>query len=454
MKATNSQQIFVNTEKGIIMETRRLAFIVMALGGLLLSSTLAQAATVRDDFNSASYSLSTGDFPWSTSWSTTEYIPIVYSGAAVTLGAHANVFGGIQSVAAVTLGEAAEVGGSILAGAAVTVEKDGKVTGDVAAGEAATLGASASVLGDVAAIAEVSTGAQSAISGDVTSSGGIKLGAAARVFGNTTAANSVTLEAYAEVGNDGLASSVRTMSGPIILGAHATVKGDAKAGSIISMGINAKVLGVETQHAVPEDFVNKAESPVAKKTDELTQIQEQLFILESDTELATTIATSRAFYPGVYHASALTTAAGVTLTFIGTGPNNPDHWLINIDTYLSFGANVTIDLVNVGEGSTIIFNSGTYTTIGANSIFRGTIITGTYITTGANSTLSGVGSNCGGLLAINGAITIGAHGTVGAADCWQTTFVDQPDLVDYCVESTATGCGTATPYSLWLPDLE
>jgi cytoskeletal protein CcmA (bactofilin family) len=356
------------------------------------------------------------------SMASAEHLPTVYSGAAVTLGANANVFGDIQSVAAVTLGDAAEVGGSILAGAAVTVEKDGKVAGDVTAGDAATLGAGASVLGDVAARAEVSIGAQSEVSGDVTSSRGIKLGAAAKVFGNTTAVDSVTLGAAAEAGNDGLASSVRTMSGPIILGAQATVKGDAKAGTIISIGAAAKVTGVETQHAVPEDFANKAESPVAKKTDELTQIQEDLSttVVEPYTELGTTIATSREFSPGVYHASALTTAAGVTLTFVGSGLDQADDWLVNVDTYLSFGANVTIDLVDVAEGSTIIFNAGTYTTIGANSIFRGTIFTGTYITTGAHTTLAGVGSNCGGLFAINGAITIGAHGTVGGEGCWQT----------------------------------
>nr|WP_297348392.1 ice-binding family protein [uncultured Glaciecola sp.] len=352
---------------------------------------------------------------------TAEYISIAYSGAAITLGAHSTVFGDIQSVAAVTLGKAAEVDGSILAGAAVTIEKDGKVTGDVTAGEAATLGKSARVSGELAARAEVFIGAQSEISGDLTSSRGIKLGAGAKVFGNTTAAHSVTLGAYSEAGNDGLASDVRAMTGPIILGAHAKVKGDAKAGSIISMGMNAKVIGIETQHAAPDDFANKAENRVATKTEELIHKQKQLSetFVHTYNELNTTIDTSRDFYPGVYHASALTTTAGITLTFIGSGYGEPDEWLINIDTYLSFGANVTLDLVDVAEGSTIIFNAGTYTTIGANSTFRGTIFSGTYITTGANTRITGVGSDCGGMFATNGAITIGARSTFGALGCGQ-----------------------------------
>ncbi|MFT7514912.1 MAG: MSHA biogenesis protein MshQ, partial [Candidatus Omnitrophota bacterium] len=211
---------------------------------------------------------------------------------------------------------------------------------------------------------------------------------------------------------------VRTMSGPIILGAHATVNGDATAGSTISMGLDANVEGVSTTHNTPVSFDNNAEGLEVEKTVELTGIQEQLSGSAINYELAATIATSRDFSPGVYHASALTTAAGVTLTFTGTKGNVPDHWLINIDTYISFGANVTIELDDdVADGSTILFNAGTYATIGADSTFKGTIITGTYITTGAGSTLAGVGSDCGGLYAINGAITLGAYGTVGAADC-------------------------------------
>jgi hypothetical protein len=79
---------------------------------------------------------------------------------------------------------------------------------------------------------------------------------------------------------------------------------------------------------------------------------------------------------------------------------------------------LTIDLVDVAQGSTIVFNSGIYTTIGANSILRGTIFAGTYITIGANSTIAGIGSDCGGLFATNRAIALGARSTVGALGCW------------------------------------
>lgn len=361
-----------------------------------------------------------------------EYIPIIYSGAAVTLGAKSRVFGNIQSVAAVTLGAEAEVAGSVLAGAAVTVERAGEVTGDVTAGEAATLGANASVFGDLAARADVFIGAQSQISGDLTSSASVKLGAAAKVFGDTTAETSVTLGADAEAGNDGLASGIRAMTGSIILGEDALVKGDAKTGKIISFGMNSNVIGFETEYADPEDFINNANSPAATKTDVLTEKQKKLAetFAETYNELTTTIDTSRDFYPGIYHASALTTTAGITLTFVGSGNDAPDEWLINIDTYLSFGANVTIDLVGVAEGSTIVFNAGTYATVGANSVFKGIIFAGTYITTGANTTIAGVGSDCGGMFATNGAITFGARSTFGAVGCWQTGQTGQQNQED------------------------
>ncbi|MFT7489969.1 MAG: putative acyltransferase (DUF342 family), partial [Candidatus Promineifilaceae bacterium] len=247
----------------------------------------------------------------------------LYSGAAITLGANAKVFGGIQSVAAATLGAKAEVGGNILAGAAVTVEAGGKVAGDATAGAAATLGANASVGGNVAAGAEVTMGDTATISGDVTGSGNITLGANAKVSGDTTAANSVTLGALAEAGTD-----VGTTSGPIILGAYAKVHGNATSGSTISIGAGAEVTGDQEEHT-PVGFDNHALTLVVERTEELTEIQVELSRAETESEyeLAATIATSRAFSPGVYHASALTTAAGVTLTFMGEGPDTPVHWL-------------------------------------------------------------------------------------------------------------------------------
>ena len=367
-----------------------------------------------------------------------EFIPIIYSGAAITMGAHSKIFGNIQSVAAASLGEAAELHGSLSAGAAVTLDKGGLVLGNITAGEAATIGASSDVIGDLTAVSSVFIGAESVIGGNLKSDGDAKLGAGAQVVRNVTAGTSVTLGAHALVGEDRenreyreyceygeygeyvLTGNVQAFTGPIVLGLNAVVTGEAKAGTIISRGMNAKVYCKEYQYYNdPEGSTNEANDPLATKKDELTQKQIELadIFVQTYNELTTTIDTSREFYPGVYHASELTTTAGITLTFLGSGYGEPDEWLINIDTYLSFGAHLTIELVDVAPGSTIVFNAGSYTTIGANSSLIGTILAGTYITTGENTTITGIYGDCGGMFATNEAITLGAGSTVGSYGC-------------------------------------
>jgi predicted acyltransferase (DUF342 family) len=360
----------------------------------------------------------------------TEYNPIIYAGAAVTLGAHSKVFGNIQAVAAVTLGEAAVVDGSLLAGAAVTLDKDGEVIGDITAGEAATLGGFSLVHGDLSALATVFMGAGSEILGDLTSDADATLGADAVVGGNATALTSVTLGADAQVGKEESLGNVWAVTGPIVLGDSAQVKGEAKSANLLSFGMNATVGSIEIHYATPDELTNDGKGSVATLQVELTQKQQDLGNMSSApyNELDTTIAMSRGFDSGVYHASALTTTAGITLTFKGSLSDEPEEWLINVDSYISFGANLKIKLdENVAPDSTIVFNSGTYTTIGANSNVIGTIIAGTYITTGEKATITGIGSDCGGMFATNGAITIGARSTFGTIGCGPAEQQDEDE---------------------------
>jgi serine acetyltransferase len=369
-----------------------------------------------------------------------EYIPTIYSGSAITMGSDSIVYGNIQSVAAATLGEAAELNGSLLAGAAVTLESAGKIIGDIMAGEGATLGATAFVHGDLTAGATVFIGAESKITGDLSSGGGVTLGASAEVDGNTMAGTFLTLGASAKVGDieNESQGNVWAAAGPIVLGERAIVKGNATSASYISLSTTARILEIETQYANPGVFTHQAKSSVATKKDELTARQKALADRLTTIELNTTIAQSTDLYSGVYHASALTTSAGITLTFIGSGYEGaPEEWIINTDTYISFGANLIIDLVDVAQGSTITFNSGSYTTIGANSILRGTFFAGTYITTGENTTITGVFDDCGGMFATNGAITMGARSTFGGPGCRWAGLQDNDS--EFCEEFDTCG---------------
>jgi len=110
-----------------------------------------------------------------------------------------------------------------------------------------------------------------------------------------------------------------------------------------------------------------------------------------------------------------------TLTFDGGGVDS--HWLINSDSYITFGASTNIVLKNVTPNSTITWNAKGYTSVGASANLIGTFLAGTYISTGANTTLRGIGGACGGLYA-TGYVTLGADNSIGAAGCGAPSAVD------------------------------
>jgi cytoskeletal protein CcmA (bactofilin family) len=293
----------------------------------------------------------------------------VYSGAAITMGASSIVGGNFHAVAAATLGADVIVGVDLVAGAAVTLGDSAEVGGDITARDAVTVGANATVRGNATAGADLT------------------IGAAANVVGSATA-----------------------RSGAVVLGELAIVNGDATAGTVVTVPASANVVGT-----VLEGTVTSFDAPVDNQKAQLDQAQLALKNMQTDTFLASTLAVSTTFAPGVYNAPDFTTAAGITITLDGN--NQTGFWVFNIDTYISFGAGQKIVLLNVTPDSTIIWNAGGYTFVGADSILRGTIIANTYITTGAGTTLNGVDDDCGGIFTITGAVTLGASNTMGAVGC-------------------------------------
>jgi MSHA biogenesis protein MshQ len=214
----------------------------------------------------------------------------------------------------------------------------------------------------------------------------------------------------------------------ITLGADSDVSGNITAGAAITEGAGASYDGTKLALSEPDVPSGIVASQLALQD----YIAQQA--LYNQNELGTTMAVSKTLKAGFYHATALTTTAGITLTFDGEGSSNP-QWIINIDSYLSIGANLTIVLKNGAEPSNIIFNTGGYVAIGANSNLVGTIVArtyitigagatltsdlfaGTYITTGADSTLTSIDNTCVGFYTTNGAITLGANSTVGSESC-------------------------------------
>ncbi len=361
---------------------------------------------------------------------------IIYSGAAITMGASSIVGGNIQVNAAATLGASSTVSGYVKAGAAVTLGATVKVDGYIEARDAGTIGADSTIggyltTGDAATLGANTIDGNIMVGGDLTAGAAILVGTKAVIAGNlrSGAAASADLGADAIVRGNATAGTALTLgadvivdghaqagTGALMLGVNAKVAGNAKAGTSVTLAAGATVVGNITEGSI-EQFTNDTKKPIDDQSARFGQVQTKLaaIVAPQANQLPTSMTVSRTLTKGVYHTTALTTTADITLTFDGKGVDG--HWLINSDTFIAFGASTKIVLKDVTPNSTITWNAGSYTDAGANSNLMGTFFAGSYILTGASTTLKGAGNSCGGLFATTGAVTLGASNTIGAVDC-------------------------------------
>ena len=95
------------------------------------------------------------------------------------------------------------------------------------------------------------------------------------------------------------------------------------------------------------------------------------------------------YTPGVYGTSgAMGFTAGGTLTLDGQGDENA-VFIFQIGGALGIGANTTVALVNEAQACNVFWTVGTATTIGADSVFVGTMMATGAITMGATSRVDG-----------------------------------------------------------------
>jgi MSHA biogenesis protein MshQ len=369
----------------------------------------------------------------------------LYSGSYTTLGAGAIVGGNVQSVTATTVGANAQVGVNIVSGAGVTIGGAAVIGGDVTARNAGTIGADATVGGNfttgdhavlgamtignpnimvggnVTAGSYVSIGAESDVTGNVTSGSAqyVATGANTTVGGNATAGTE--LRVGGAPGNATIGGNATAGSGNVVVGVNGVVGGNLTAGGSFVDG-GSTVIGGTISETNPTVTPQHVAGPVDNQATQLAGVQTQLAGAVADFEFATTTMTvDTTLVAGVYHGTALTTTAGITITFDG---NNEDSiWLINLDAALVFGANLTMELLNVTDNSSIIFNTGAALTIGAGTSAAlttnliGTIFAESYVVAGAFVELQGIGGACGGIFSTNSYVTLGADSTIGALGC-------------------------------------
>jgi hypothetical protein len=106
------------------------------------------------------------------------------------------------------------------------------------------------------------------------------------------------------------------------------------------------------------------------------------------TDLATEIG-GMTFGPGTYRsASAITLAAGSLVTLDGRNQASPE-FLFQADNTLTTGANTEVILINGAKAENVLWAVGASATIGANSVFEGSIIAGSAITLAVASEVHG-----------------------------------------------------------------
>jgi MSHA biogenesis protein MshQ len=254
----------------------------------------------------------------------------------------------IYSGAAVTLGASTKVAGSIRARDAGTIGADSTIEGNLTAGDAATLGANTidgniMVDGDLTAGAAILIGSQAVITGNLRSgaNASANLGVGVVVGGNATAGTALTFGVNTSAGGN-----VQAGTGAIDLGVNAAVGGDARAGTSITLAAGATVGGTITPGSIVQ-FTNDPKQPFDNQWQQLSLVQQELALMLHPPEniLPAAMTVSTTLTKGVYFAPALTTTAGITLTFDGEGVEG--HWLINVESYLAFGASTKIECIKL-----------------------------------------------------------------------------------------------------------
>lgn len=323
----------------------------------------------------------------------------------------------IFASAYVTTGVASHVYGSFLAGAGATVGASSVtstsfVTGDLLAVQGATIGVGVAVGGNLLAGAGATVGASSTVGGNLLAGAGATLGADSAVAGSFEAGAAADLGARSNVAGNLYAGAAAT------LGEYSKVTGNVVAGTAVTLGVGAQVLGTTTAYTAPT-FTGTGIPTAAGVSAQAAQVvdaQTSLRNLVTTTTLAATMAGPTLLTAGVYSATALTMAAGTALVLDGQGLDN-QSWVFNIRDYLVTGAGATISLINAGLGSSIIWNSGGYTTMGADTAFVGTILSNSYVSMGANTKVTGPNTSCGGIFSATSYVVMGADATVGSLGC-------------------------------------
>jgi hypothetical protein len=336
---------------------------------------------------------------------------------------------------------------AVISGAALSIAADSVVDGDLAAQAAVAIGAGANTqTQNIYTGAAVTTGALSTVKN-------IFAGAAAGI-GAGAHANNIHAGAAIAVGAAGMVNAVYH-GGALTLGAGA---GAPPNGSF------PDELDKTANEGNSVDGVIRNITEMATALAHIKTAQEALTSLNNSqvdetTPLLTTMG-SESLNPGVWEGTAVTIAAGATITFDGTDDHGPDNtnthhvWVMNLSEALTVGAGSYFltsdrdaDGVDIqGHTHTVIWNVGGAVTLGAGTEFLGSA----FVSGAFNAATSDV--SCGNIYAA-GAVSVASIGTLGAEDDGNGSIQYLPRECDTNANSLAAFQITDTEYSLGLPEL-
>jgi hypothetical protein len=235
------------------------------------------------------------------------------------------------------------------------------------------------------------------------------------LIGTELASFSVLAGSYATYGANTTINGNVGAVGYITAGANAMTLNNY-SGAAITYGAGASSLSTNAVSAVTigelanAGAVGKNISSLEIALTQFNAAKSALNNMENGRALDATISGNILLAPGLYISSALTTAAGTIITLDGKGMANP-YWVFNINTYLVTGANTEVQFAAGTTNASVFWNTGGYTTLGADTSLLGVVLSSEYIVEGAGATIA-----CGNAFSLS-YVGVGADGATSASDC-------------------------------------
>jgi hypothetical protein len=261
--------------------------------------------------------------------------------------------------------------------------------------------------------AYLSVGASGVLNGGILTNGYTSIGASGTLGGNISSGGYTSTGAGAVVDGSILSGDYVTA------GAGSTIDGEIAAVNAISLSAGT------SQEKLDSELVLKEQEEANISVREAQEVLKNKNSDDGDVYVLDESLGNNTLVEGIYNADNLNTVDGTTLTLDGQNLAN-QTWIFNVSNILALGANTKVELINAGEGASVIWNAHAgYASIGAGAEILGTIYAKNYISVGADVIVTGPNGTNGGLFTQSNYMTFGAGVQVGVASTIDTFITNE-----------------------------